>query len=372
MTTKFPVALDSFPTINGTDLLTSPQHSAQHNNVADAVSALEAKVGVNGSTVTTSLTYQVSQKAGINHTHTGVYAASSHGHTIADVTGLQNALDGKADKTLLDVAEIMRIRGAFDVTSLAADSGLHQVGDVVLATVAGSFAWANPSADLPSAVGIGDAFVYASDNKWHHLGDLVDLSNKSDLGHHHALSEIDGLNAALAAKADASKVEMNLGKPAHDGMIVASTAAGVRYFVDPPTGGSGGGTHTGGITKAEGDAWYAGKALESSAAMKATTYTKAEVDALLTASGKPLVTEVQLPTGAKPASGDGADQYGPFAVAGAAVGDAILVSIREAHNGVTCSGWVTGSGQVAVTAANALGTGFAMAGKHFIITLFKK
>ena len=102
MTTKFPVALDSFPTINGTDLLTSPQHSAQHNNVADAVSALEAKVGVNGSTVTTSLTYQVSQKAGINHTHTGVYAASSHGHTIADVTGVQAGLDARYTKAEVD------------------------------------------------------------------------------------------------------------------------------------------------------------------------------------------------------------------------------------------------------------------------------
>jgi hypothetical protein len=102
MTTKFPVALDSFPTINGTDLLTSPQHSAQHNNVADAVSALEAKVGVNGSTVATSLTYQVSQKAGINHTHTGVYAASSHGHTIADVTGVQAGLDARYTKAEVD------------------------------------------------------------------------------------------------------------------------------------------------------------------------------------------------------------------------------------------------------------------------------
>jgi len=102
MTTKFPVALDSFPTINGTDLLTSPQHSAQHNNVADAVSALEAKVGVNGSTVTTSLTYQISQKAGINHTHTGVYAASSHGHTIADVTGVQAGLDARYTKSEVD------------------------------------------------------------------------------------------------------------------------------------------------------------------------------------------------------------------------------------------------------------------------------
>ena len=116
MTTKFPAALDSFPTINGTDLLTSPQHSAQHNNVADAISALQTKVGVNGSTVTTSLTYQVSQKADINHTHTGVYAASSHGHVRADITGLDAALNDMYTKA--------------EVTALLASGGKPEVHDI--------------------------------------------------------------------------------------------------------------------------------------------------------------------------------------------------------------------------------------------------
>ena len=146
MTTKFPAALDSFPTINGTDLLTSPQHSAQHNNVADAVSALESKVGVNGSTVTTSLTYQVSQKAGINHTHTGVYAPSSHGHTIADVTGVQAGLDARYTKAEVDALLLNASRPTVHAFSLAGQ------GSNVPASSVGRF---GPFSILGLAVGDG-------------------------------------------------------------------------------------------------------------------------------------------------------------------------------------------------------------------------
>lgn len=61
MATNFPTSLDSFTNPSSSDLMNSATvpHAAQHGNINDAVEALEAKVGVNGSAVTTSLDYKV-------------------------------------------------------------------------------------------------------------------------------------------------------------------------------------------------------------------------------------------------------------------------------------------------------------------------
>jgi hypothetical protein len=53
--------LDTITNPSGTDSLSSPSHSQQHANANDAIEALEAKVGVNNSTVTTSLDYRIAQ-----------------------------------------------------------------------------------------------------------------------------------------------------------------------------------------------------------------------------------------------------------------------------------------------------------------------
>lgn len=56
MATDYPTSLDSFPTLtDGTDY-----PKAEHvNNPCDAIEALEAKVGIDGSTVTTSHDYKI-------------------------------------------------------------------------------------------------------------------------------------------------------------------------------------------------------------------------------------------------------------------------------------------------------------------------
>lgn len=57
MTTAFPAALDQFSNPSGTASQDSAsvRHSEQHANVNDAIEALQAKVGVDGSTVITSI-----------------------------------------------------------------------------------------------------------------------------------------------------------------------------------------------------------------------------------------------------------------------------------------------------------------------------
>ena len=61
MPTNFPTSLDSLTNPISTDKLNNPSHSSQHANINDAVEALQAKVGVNSSAVTTTLDYKVAQ-----------------------------------------------------------------------------------------------------------------------------------------------------------------------------------------------------------------------------------------------------------------------------------------------------------------------
>lgn len=60
MATNFPTSLDTLTNPSGSDTLASPDHAGQHSDANDAIEALQAKVGVDGSAVTTSLDYKVS------------------------------------------------------------------------------------------------------------------------------------------------------------------------------------------------------------------------------------------------------------------------------------------------------------------------
>ena len=67
MATNFPASLDSLTNPSSSDSLNSPSHSAQHANSNDAIEALQAKVGVDSSAVTSSLDYKVAQLEAISH-----------------------------------------------------------------------------------------------------------------------------------------------------------------------------------------------------------------------------------------------------------------------------------------------------------------
>lgn len=61
MATNFPASLDTLTNPTGTDKLDAPDHAGQHANANDAIEALQAKVGVDSSAVTTSLDYRVTR-----------------------------------------------------------------------------------------------------------------------------------------------------------------------------------------------------------------------------------------------------------------------------------------------------------------------
>lgn len=61
MAINYPTSLDTFTNPTSSDAMNSVSvpHATQHSDLNDAVEALEAKVGVNGSAVTSSLDYRV-------------------------------------------------------------------------------------------------------------------------------------------------------------------------------------------------------------------------------------------------------------------------------------------------------------------------
>jgi len=61
MATNFPTSLDSLTNPATSDQLSNPSHAAQHANANDAIEQLQAKVGINGSAVTTSHDYKIAQ-----------------------------------------------------------------------------------------------------------------------------------------------------------------------------------------------------------------------------------------------------------------------------------------------------------------------
>jgi hypothetical protein len=61
MAINFPTSLDVFTDPSASDQLNLPSHSGQHTDLNNAVEALEAKVGADGSAVTTSHDYKIAQ-----------------------------------------------------------------------------------------------------------------------------------------------------------------------------------------------------------------------------------------------------------------------------------------------------------------------
>lgn len=95
MTTVFPVGLDDYSDPAATDSLVG--HAQKHTNLNDAVEALEAKVGINGSAVATSLDKRVSDLEGAG----GGGTWGTITGTLSNQTDLQTALNLKANTSAL-------------------------------------------------------------------------------------------------------------------------------------------------------------------------------------------------------------------------------------------------------------------------------
>lgn len=61
MSTNFPTSLDSLTNPTGTDSVSTVDHASQHANANDSIEALEAKVGIDSSAVSTSHDYKLGE-----------------------------------------------------------------------------------------------------------------------------------------------------------------------------------------------------------------------------------------------------------------------------------------------------------------------
>lgn len=86
---NFPTSLDSFTNpVGGVDRQNSVTvpHATQHSNLNDAVEALEAKVGIDGSAVATSLDYKVANKQDVSVEKSTDFTAALHGSYVVTAT----------------------------------------------------------------------------------------------------------------------------------------------------------------------------------------------------------------------------------------------------------------------------------------------
>lgn len=93
---NFPTSLDSFTTPAGSATLggSVPTHTTLHTNEGDAIEALQAKVGVNGSAVTTSLDYRVNalERRSLEWFNVQDYGASPSASAAANDTAFAAAI----------------------------------------------------------------------------------------------------------------------------------------------------------------------------------------------------------------------------------------------------------------------------------------
>lgn len=83
MPTNFPNAIDSYISPSPSDSLNSPNvpHALLHENVHDAIEAIETKIGINNSSDVSSLDYKINRLINVFRTHRATTAAQGQALT---------------------------------------------------------------------------------------------------------------------------------------------------------------------------------------------------------------------------------------------------------------------------------------------------
>jgi hypothetical protein len=155
---NFPVSLDTLTNPAGTQTLDNPDHAEQHANANDIVEALEAKVGIDSSAVTTSHDYKLSTVTGSDK---AVSVAGTQ--TLTSKTLTSPTITTGVVATSLDMNGTKLILDADADTSITADTD-DQI-DVEIAAADDFRFTANLFAALPgSAIRTPSATAFKSRN----------------------------------------------------------------------------------------------------------------------------------------------------------------------------------------------------------------
>jgi len=102
MAINFPTSLDSLTNPQGTDSVQAVSHAAQHADANDAIEALEAKVGADNSTVTTSLDYRINALENASLDEEGIQQIAADLLTNGTHTNIVVTYDNANDKINLE------------------------------------------------------------------------------------------------------------------------------------------------------------------------------------------------------------------------------------------------------------------------------
>jgi hypothetical protein len=101
MATDFPLDLDTLINPTSTNTLSAPSHSEQHANANDAIEALQAKVGIDGSEDPDSLDYKISTLEG------QIGNIGSSGAVTVELLGLEGNNDVSATVCEIENATVL-------------------------------------------------------------------------------------------------------------------------------------------------------------------------------------------------------------------------------------------------------------------------
>jgi len=137
MATNFPSSLDSFTNPTAVDTLDSPPHDTQHADANDAIEALQAKVGVNGSAVATSHDYKIdaleTDVTNINELQRATPSGTTYTLVLADAGRLVEMTNASANTLTIppdssvsfpNGTQILVVQAGAGQTTLVAGSGV--------------------------------------------------------------------------------------------------------------------------------------------------------------------------------------------------------------------------------------------------------
>lgn len=167
MATVFPGNLDNYTNPQPTDDVSVVVHSTQHANHNDSIEAIEAKLGIDSSAVTSSIDYLLKSASSSDPGHT---------HTAASLTGIpdgsgttneisywvdSNTLGALAVATYPSLTEVSYVKGVTSAIQTQLNTKIDAIGDTITSGTSGSLLYVGAG---PVLAQTGSTVYLSSDN----------------------------------------------------------------------------------------------------------------------------------------------------------------------------------------------------------------